>query len=113
MNRQVARIERIAPRKGVVEEPLVTARGYRLADPAQGGKRHHAALAVHVRSLEEVARLVGRGHCLWMTAKGKRPSLIAPQGLRILWRDEPGAALTAEPGGGDSAEGGRTGARVR
>lgn len=84
MSGAVLKIERVSPRKGVVEEPEVTGRGYRLGDPRYGKMKHHAEHSVYVRTLDEAAVLIGRGFSLWMTAKGKRASLIAPQSLRIL-----------------------------
>lgn len=85
MTKRVVRIERISSRKGVTEEPEVTARGYKLGDPRLGDKKHHAENAVYVRTLEEAAVLIGKGFPLWMGAKGKRGSLISPRSLRILW----------------------------
>lgn len=84
MSERVIRIERVSPRKGVVEEPMWTSKGYQLADPALGVQKHHAKHAVHVKTLDEAAQLIGKGFSLWMGAKGKRPSLISPQSLRIM-----------------------------
>lgn len=84
MNGRVIRIERVSPRKGVIEEPEITAKGYKLGDPAHGKLRHHADHAVHVKTLDEAAMLIRKGFSLWMGAKGKRSSLIAPQSLRIV-----------------------------
>lgn len=81
---RVIRIERVSSRGGVVEEPIVTSKGYQLADPAQGKHKHHAEHAIYVRTLDEAASLVGRGFSLRMGAKGKPPSLIAPKSLRIV-----------------------------
>ena len=84
MSGRVIRIERISSRSGVVEEPVVTTRGYQLADPAHGRHKHHAEHATYVRSLDEAAALIERGFSLRMGAKGKPPSLIAPRSLRIV-----------------------------
>lgn len=84
MRERVIRIERIASRDGVVEEPVVTAKGYQLADPAHGRHKHHAEHATFVKTLDEAAALVERGFSLRMGAKGKAPSLIAPKSLRIV-----------------------------
>jgi hypothetical protein len=65
-------------------EPVVTAKGYQLADPAHGKHKHHAEHATYVRTLDEAASLVSRGFSLRMGAKGKSPSLIAPKSLRIV-----------------------------
>ena len=87
MTERILRIERVSPRNGVVEEPEFTTRGYKLGDPKLGNKKHHAENTVYVRTLDEVADLIGKGFSLWMVAKGKRGSLIAPQSLRILSAD--------------------------
>ena len=84
MDGRVIRIERVLSRSGVVEEPVVTAKGYQLADPAHGKQKHHAEHATYVRTLDEAAALVSRGFSLRMGAKGKSPSLIAPKSLRIV-----------------------------
>lgn len=84
MSGRVIRIERISSRSGVVEEPVGTARGYQLADPAHGRHKHHAEHATYVRSLDDAAALIERGFSLHMGAKGKPPSLIAPKSLRII-----------------------------
>jgi hypothetical protein len=83
MSERVIRIERTSPRMGVMEEPVLNARGYKLGDPDLGKEKHHAENAVHVKTLDEAAALIGQGFSLWMGAKGKRGSLIAPQSLRI------------------------------
>ena len=84
MTASVIRIERVSPRPGVVEEPEFTTKGYRLGDPAHGTHKHHAEYSVHVRTLDEAAELLGKGYSLWMGAKGKRASLIAPKSLRVV-----------------------------
>lgn len=92
MAERVIRIERVSSRAGVVEEPIVTEKGYQLADPAHGKVKHHAEHAVHVRTLDEAAGLIKRGFSIRMGAKGKAPSLIAPNSLRIV---REGAAVSA------------------
>ena len=84
MNQKIVRIERVTPRDGVAEAPLVTTKGYQLGDPSFGSRKHHAEHAVHVATLEDAAGLVRQGFSLWMTSKGKRPSLVSPSGLRIV-----------------------------
>jgi len=84
MSGQVIRIERIASRQGMVEEPEHTSKGYRLGDPVYGKHKHHAEHSVYVRTLDEAALLIGKGFSLWMGAKGKRASLIAPRSLHIV-----------------------------
>ncbi|WP_372841256.1 hypothetical protein [Phaeovulum sp.] len=80
----VTKIERASSRCGVIEEPIVTAKGYQLADPAHGTHKNRAEHATYVRTLDEAAVLVERGFSLRMGAKGKPPSLIAPKSLRIV-----------------------------
>lgn len=84
MRGRVIRIERISSRSGAVEEPSVTSKGYQLADPAHGKRRHHADNATYVKTLDEAAVLIERGFSLRMSAKGKPASLIAPNSLRIV-----------------------------
>ena len=84
IGRKVVKIERTAPRVGTVEEPELTARGYCLADPKFGAKKHYVRNAVFVRTLDEAAVLLSRGFSLRMVGKGKRASLVAPTALRII-----------------------------
>jgi hypothetical protein len=85
---RVVRIDRVSSRKGVVEAPVVTAKGYQLVDPAHGKEKNKVAHATYVRTLDEAASLVSRGFSLRMGAKGKSPSLIAPKSLRIVREGE-------------------------
>lgn len=84
MRGKVLRIERLASRAGVVEEPWHTSREYQLADPRYGGTKHHVEHAVFVRTLEEAALLIKQGFSLGMGAEGKRPSPISPGSLRVV-----------------------------
>jgi hypothetical protein len=86
MRGQVIRIERTSPRSGAVEKPVVTTKGYQLADLAHGKHKHHAEHATYVQTLGDAAALIDRGFSLRMGAKGKAPSLIAPKSLRIVRR---------------------------
>ena len=58
MSGRVIRIERISSRSGVVEEPVVTTKGYQLADPAHGKHKHHAEHATYVTTLDEAAAMI-------------------------------------------------------
>lgn len=87
MRGRAIKIERVSSRSGVVEEPILTAKGYQLADPAHGKHKHHAEHGAYVQTLDEAAALVERGFSLRMGAKGRPPSLIAPKSLRIVRRD--------------------------
>jgi hypothetical protein len=84
MHGRVIKIERICSRAGVIEEPAITSKGYQLADPAHGKNKHHAEFSVYANTLDDAANLIAKGFSLWMGAKGKRPSLIAPKSLRII-----------------------------
>jgi hypothetical protein len=78
------RIERLNPRGGVVEEPVVNAQGYCLGDPKFGPKNKLAAHAVYVKTLAEAAEIVDAGFSLRMASEGKRGSLISPASLRVI-----------------------------
>ncbi|MBY6163776.1 hypothetical protein KUV73_23040 [Mameliella alba] len=84
MRGRVIKIERTSSRAGVIEEPAITSKGYPLADPAHGKDKHHAEFAVYANTLDDAANLIAKGFSLWMGAKGKRASLIAPKSLRIV-----------------------------
>jgi hypothetical protein len=81
---KVIRIERVEPRGGIAEEPEFGARGYCLGDPKFGSEKHHAKNAIYVKSLDEAAELVSAGFSLRMIGKGKRASLVSPNGLHIV-----------------------------
>lgn len=81
---KVLRIERVAPPDGPPEVPFKTPRGYKLANPSGGAKRHHAKHAVFVETLSEAAELMSRGYPLWMKQDGKRETLISPSSLRVV-----------------------------
>ncbi len=78
------RIERLESRLGGAEQPILTTRGYQLADPANGSSKHHAEHAVFVPTLDEAADLIERGSLIWMGGTGRRSSLISPGSLRII-----------------------------
>ena len=78
------RIERVLPLNGVLEQPLETERGFELVDRRISERRHHVDNSTFVRSIEEAAYLVEQGFAIRMTGRGLRPSLIAPDSLRII-----------------------------
>lgn len=84
MSGKVTKIQRVLPRDGAVEEPVLTAKGYRLGDPKFGGEKHHAKNAVYVKALDEVAEFIARGFSVWMVGPGKRASLVSPKSLQII-----------------------------
>ena len=77
-------IERRRPRNGVAEHPLETDRGFELVDRRLSDRRHHVENSTFVRSIEEAAYLVEQGFAIRMTGPGLRPSLIAPDSLKII-----------------------------
>jgi len=84
MTGKVIRIERVASRDNIVEEPEWSSKGYCLGDPKFGAEKHHAKNAVFVKTLDEAADLVSKGFSLRMVGPGKRASLVAPKSLRIV-----------------------------
>jgi hypothetical protein len=58
--RKVVRIERVAPVGSAVEEPLLTAKGYKMADPG-GADRARTGHAIFHKTLEDVAAGLQRG----------------------------------------------------
>jgi len=66
--------------------PARTRKGYQLADPAFGSKKHHARYAIYRSTLEEVAALL-RGpnfFSLWMKGENGQRNLICPDSLEIV-----------------------------
>jgi hypothetical protein len=78
------RIERVNPRPGAKEEPVLTTRGYELADRRGGGQTNKVINSTFVRSLEEAADLIEKGFSIRMGRPGKRASLISPRSVRIV-----------------------------
>jgi hypothetical protein len=52
---RVVRIERVAPVESEVEEPVLTPKGYKMADPGGGPDKPWPAHAIFHRTLEGVA----------------------------------------------------------
>ncbi len=92
------RITRRNPRTGRIELPWRNRDGlFVLADPAHGARRHHDKFAVKVKTIEEVAALVGRGFPVRMTDGDTPPSLISPDSLTVETVDDASpASLWAE-----------------
>jgi hypothetical protein len=77
-------ITRKNPQTGKLEHPLRNHDGaFVLGDPAHGAQKHHKKFAVKVRTIAEVAALVGRGFSVRMTDGKSRPSLISPASLHL------------------------------
>jgi hypothetical protein len=79
------RIMRKRPRPGGNEEPVWTQRGYELADPSLGAGWHKVENATFAKSIAKAADLIeGRDFAIRMGRKGKRPSLVRRNSLRII-----------------------------
>lgn len=79
------RIIRKRPRPGGDEEPVFTLRGYELADPSFGAGWHKVENATFTKSIARAAELIeGSNFAIRMWRKGKRPSLICRNSLRII-----------------------------
>lgn len=77
------KIERIRPRPGAPEEPVLTARGYQLVEPQLAKGRNLAENATFVETLEDAADLLKKGYSIRMGRPGLRPPLISPKSLRV------------------------------
>lgn len=77
------KIERTKPRPGGKEEPILTSRGYELAEPMLGHERNQISKATFVETLEAAAALVEKGYSIRMGRSGLRASLISSKSLRI------------------------------
>jgi hypothetical protein len=76
-------IARRNPPPGPIERPFVTPQGFKMADPKNGKKRHHANFAIYVPTPEAVVDGLKMGWLLWMKQDGKRETLIRPSSLLI------------------------------
>jgi hypothetical protein len=68
---KVLRIERVAPDETAIEEPLLTPKGYKMADPGGGPDRPRPSHAIFHKTLEGVAAGLQRGLSLWMRQPGR------------------------------------------
>jgi hypothetical protein len=78
------RIERTNSRNGIDEQPSKSDRGYELVDRRIVERRHFVENSTFVRSIDEAAYLIEQGYAIRMGGPGKRASLIAPSGIRIV-----------------------------
>jgi hypothetical protein len=79
------KIIRKRPRPGGEEEPVLTPRGYELADPSLGAGWHKVENATFTKSIARAADLIEHSNfAIRMWRKGKRPSLIRRNSLRII-----------------------------
>ncbi|MBV9783712.1 MAG: hypothetical protein JO264_07810 [Acidisphaera sp.] len=78
------RITRTNPRTGKIERPWQNRDGFFvLGNPESGAQKHHARFAKRVRTIEDVATLLGEGYSLRMTDGESPPSLISVKSLTI------------------------------
>jgi hypothetical protein len=82
--RKVLRIKRVAPVESETERPLVTSKGYKMADPG-GPDRPRPSYAIFHRTLEGVLGGLQRGLSLWMQEPQKGEALIPANKLRVVY----------------------------
>jgi hypothetical protein len=86
MTGKVEKIIRTEPRDGIEETPVCNRDGkFVLAHDDHGDKKHHKESKDYADTLEQVADMIARGYHVRMGRKGKSPSMIAPDSLRIVW----------------------------
>jgi hypothetical protein len=82
---RVVRIERVAPVENAIEEPVLTPKGYKMADPGGGPDKPRPAHAIFHRTLEEVAGGLQRGLSLWMGSGDAGEILVPANKLRAVY----------------------------
>jgi hypothetical protein len=82
--RKVVRIERVAPVENAVIQPVLTPKGYKMADPGGGPDKPRPAHAIFHRSLEDVAGGLQRGLSLWMQSGEAGEMLVPANKLRVV-----------------------------
>jgi hypothetical protein len=75
--RKVVRIERVAPVENAIEEPILTPKGYKMADPGAGPEGPRPAHAIFQSNLEGVAAGLQKGLSLWMRS-GDAGEMLVP-----------------------------------
>jgi hypothetical protein len=83
--RKVIRIERVNSAEQESGEPLLTPKGYKMADPGGGPDRSRPSHAIFHGTLEGVAAGLQKGLSLWMQEPGKDEALIAANKLRVVY----------------------------
>jgi hypothetical protein len=83
--RKVIRIERVNSAEQESGEPLLTPKGYKMADPGGGPDRSRPPHAIFQDTLEGVAAGLQKGLSLWMQEPGKDEALIAANKLRVVY----------------------------
>jgi hypothetical protein len=83
--RKVIRIERLNSADEETEKPLLTPKGYKMADPGGGPDRPRPSHAIFHGTLEGVAAGLQKGLSLWMEQPGKGQALIPAIKLRAVY----------------------------
>jgi hypothetical protein len=83
--RKVLRIERAGPVENETAEPLLTSKGYKMADPGSGPDRPRPSHAIFHASLDGVAAGLQKGLSLWMQESGSDGALIPASKLRVVY----------------------------
>lgn len=86
---RVVRIERVAPVENEVEEPVLTPKGYKMADPGGGPDKPWPAHAIFHTTLEGVAGGLQRGLSLWMRSGHAGEMLVPANKLRAVYAQQP------------------------
>jgi len=83
--RKVIRIERVNSVEQESGEPLLTPKGYKMADPGGGPDRPRPSHAIFHGTLDGVAAGLQKGLSLWMQEPGTGEALIAANKLRVVY----------------------------
>jgi hypothetical protein len=83
--RKVIRIERVNRAEEEICNPLLTRKGYKMADPGGGPDRPRPSHAIFHGTLEGVAAGLQKGLSLWMEQPGKGEALIPADKLRPVY----------------------------
>jgi hypothetical protein len=82
--RKVVRIERVAPVENAIVEPVLTPKGYKMADPGGGPDKPRPAHAIFQKTLDDVAGGLQPGLSLWMQSADAGEMLIPANKLRVV-----------------------------
>jgi hypothetical protein len=83
--RKVIRIEPVNSAEPEVGEPLLTPKGYKMADPGGGPDRPRPSHAIFHATLNGVPAGLQKGLSLWMQEPGSDAALIPANKLRVVY----------------------------